>query len=337
MRRLAAISIAIAVMLLFLMVGVHPASAQTPPSTCVYSQDTGHNIHGAFWAYYYAHNGAENFGPPLTDAFLQNGLVVQVFQRAKFEFRPDYPEPYRVQLSLLGLMYGVSDPPIKSAAIPPSSNTNYRYFPATGQVISYQIKKYFDSHGGWELFGYPISDIKYEGKTFVQYFQRARLEWYPLENRVVGSPVGEMALARLANSAQFKARMPSDWCDKVAASPVSVTPTPVVLPTAIPQSTIITVQVRVRFKQTGPTGPQYVEVSVFDQNFKPLPGVALVATVHFANGDRVFPLLATDATGRATFSFDIGYQPLNSTTVVEVAAHAGAGSKTYIGRDSFSR
>lgn len=335
MRRLAAISTAIAITLLFLTVDIPPASAQTPPGTCVYSQDTGHNIHGAFWAYYYAHNGAENFGSPLTEAFLENGLVVQIFQRAKFEFRPDYPEPYRVQLSLLGLMYGVSSPPIKSAAIPPASNPNYRYFPATGQVISYQIKKYFDTHGGWELFGYPVSDIKYEGKMFVQYFQRARLEFYPLENRVVGSPVGEMALSRTANNSRLRTRMPSDWCDKVAATPASVPSAPVVLPTAIPQSTVVAVQVRVRFKQTGPTGPQYVEVSVFDQNFKPLPGIALVGTVHFANGDRVFPLLATDAAGRASFSFDIGNQPLNSTTVVEVAARAN--SQTYIGRDSFSR
>lgn len=337
MRTLATISIPIAMMLLLLTMGVHPASAQGLPGTCVYSPETGHNIHGAFWAYYYAHNGTENFGPPLTDAFLEKGLVVQLFQRAKFEFRPEYPEPYRVQLSLLGTDYGVFDRPIKSAAIPPADNPNYRYFPATGQVISYAIKRHFDSHGGWELFGYPISDIKYEGRFFVQYFQRARLEWYPLENRVVGSPVGEMALAKLPNNAQLRARVPSDWCDKVTINTGSATPAPIVLPTALPPNTTMNVQVRLRFKQTGTTGPQYVEVTVYDQNFKPLPGLALVATVHFVNGDRLFPLLPTDGAGRASFSFDVGYQALNSPTVVQVAAYTTAGLRPAIGRESFSR
>ncbi len=99
--------------------------------------------------------------------------------------------------------------------------------------------------------------------------------------------------------------------------------------------TNLNLQVRVRYRQTGPGGPQYVDVTAVDQNTKPIPGLALIATVHFASGDRVFPLLATDAAGHAAFSFEIGNQPQNSTTVVEVTATSGA--LTAVGRDSFSR
>ncbi|MBI4789554.1 MAG: hypothetical protein HY782_21195 [Chloroflexi bacterium] len=309
--------------------------AQNPSVTCVYVPEAGHNIQGPFWTFYNAHNGAENFGPPLTEAFLEKGLVVQYFQRARFEFHPEYPEPYRVQLALLGMQYGITDPPIRSSVIPRPDDQNYAYFPATGLLVPTVLKKYFDAHGGWELFGYPVSNIRYEGKYFTQYFQRARLEWYVLESRVVASPVGQITLEKTyPSNFRWLARAVNDWCsDPGSAPPVPTTPGPSIAqgPVNVP----ITVQVRVRFRQTGASGPQYVDVTAFDQNSKPVPGVGLIATVRFANGDRVFPLLATDSAGKATFSFEIGNQSLISPTVVEVKAFSGA--STAVGQDYFTR
>ena len=95
-------------------------------------------------------------------------------------------------------------------------------------------------------------------------------------------------------------------------------------------------QVYVRFKQTGLTGPQYVDVEVDDPNGKPLPGAALSAVVHFSNGsDRVFALMSSDANGKSSFQFDIGAQPAGTTTEIFVTANAG--SLTGSGRDVFMR
>jgi hypothetical protein len=47
--------------------------------------------------------------------------------------------------------------------------------------VIYAFFSFFDNNGGAELFGYPISEYGPENGTgrIVQYFQRARLEWYP--------------------------------------------------------------------------------------------------------------------------------------------------------------
>ncbi len=342
MKRLP-VSLVFVLALLASSVDLNRVSADNAPSTCAYVVETGHNIHGVFLSYYNIHNGPENFGPPITEAFLENGLVVQYFQRARFEFRPDFPEPYRVQLGLLGLQYGITDPPVQSSVIPRADDPNYAYFPATGLWVPYAVKKFFDAHGGWELFGYPVSNIRYETKYFTQYFQRARLEWYPLENRVVASPVGQVTLDKnYAADFKWRTKAAPDWCPNMNTGTSSgdgsmpaATRTIAVIPTSVPMGTSMNVQVRVRYRQTGQSGPQYVDVNVVDQNSRPIPGLALVATVHFASGDRVFPLLATDSAGHAAFSFEIGNQPQNSTTVIEVTATSGALSA--VGRDSFSR
>jgi hypothetical protein len=103
----------------------------------------------------------------------------------------------------------------------------------------------------------------------------------------------------------------------------------------VPPNTTLSLQVRVKFRQTGPTGPQYVDIAVTDQNGRPFAGAALAATVRFPNGERVFPVMSSDTLGRSSFSFDIGNQPVGSTTLVDVTAFSG--TLTATGRDSFMR
>ena len=147
--------------------------------SCAYVRETGHNIHGAFLDFYASYNGVVNFGAPITEAFRENGFIVQYFERARLEFHPENPDPYRVQLGLL-VQYefaggNVMDPPLRAAAIPPADNPNFRYFPDTGLAMSFAIKDYFERNGGVDIFGYPISLLRYENGYFVQYFQRQRL------------------------------------------------------------------------------------------------------------------------------------------------------------------
>jgi hypothetical protein len=311
--------------------------AQTPTPYCVFVNQTGHNIHGAFLVFYRAHNGAENFGNPLTEALREGGKIVQYFERARLEFLPENPERYRVQVGLLGEQYGVTDPPIKSQAIPPANNPNFLYFPESGQMVSFAIKEYFVKSGGTEILGYPISGLRFESGKFVQYFQRQRLVWDPMisgANKVLPSPVGQLALDK-TYPADFKprARTQSDWCSAPMPGIVA-TPVPAAIPTPSGSNATLNLQVSVRFRQTGRTGPQYVDVIVEDQNGRRLRDVASYAVVYLANGERYFPLLPTNASGTATFGFEIGNQPPNCSVTVEVKGFSGALSAT--GRDTFT-
>lgn len=305
--------------------------------SCVFISETAHNIHGAFLVFYRAHNGTENFGSPLTEAFLENGRIVQYFERARFEYFPEEPDPYRVHLGLLGDQYGITDPPIRSQAIPPANNPNFRYFPDSGQMISFAIKEYFDKSGGSEVLGYPISGLRFETGRFVQYFQRQRVAWDPAvsgANKVRPSPVGQLVLDRkYPADLKWRARTANDWCGSTPTGPVP-TPQPFAVPTVTGNNTTLSLQVRVRFRQTGLTGPQYVDITVEDQNGKRMPKVALSATILAAKGERYFPLLPTNNSGTSAFSFEIGNQPPNSIVTVEVSAVSG--TWTASGRDSFA-
>ncbi len=66
-----------------------------------------------------------------------------------------------------------------------ADTTAKRWFDATGHTLGGPFKRYWDSHGGLEQFGYPITEEYMEvsatdGKTYVtQYFERARFELHP--------------------------------------------------------------------------------------------------------------------------------------------------------------
>ena len=76
-----------------------PAS---PRSAFAYMPATGHNIGLAIKRFYDAHGGLATFGLPLTELIELDGIQVQYFERARFEYRPELPAPHDVSLTLLG-------------------------------------------------------------------------------------------------------------------------------------------------------------------------------------------------------------------------------------------
>jgi len=81
-------------------------------STHVYFEPTGHSLGGSFLAYWNRYGGLPIFGYPLSEEFQerndQNGQVytVQYFERARFEYHPEYAgSPNEVLLGLLGHWY----------------------------------------------------------------------------------------------------------------------------------------------------------------------------------------------------------------------------------------
>lgn len=308
---------------------------------CLHFAETGHNVHGAFLAFYLSHNGTANLGLPLTEAFWEKGHVVQYFQLGRLELHPENPEPYRVLLGLLGEQFNMMDPPIDPRAIPPAGNPNFRYFPETGQVISFAIKEYFDKNGGVDVFGFPLTGLRFEAGSFVQYFQRQRLVWDPADNsanKVRPSSVGQIVLDKLY-AADFKPRvkMPSDWCDRVAnagSTPTIAPYTPFDPQNQLNRITALQIQAHVQTRDTARTGPQFVSVTVDDQTGKRVPNAALYAIVRSQTGERFFPLLATDGQGKSSFSFEIGCQYPNMMVSIEVFGFWGAVQG--VGRDYFT-
>jgi hypothetical protein len=76
----------------------------------------------------------------------------------------------------------------------PSYGPDRRYFEETGFEVSGPFLTFFDTNGGLEIFGYPISAAyNYEG-VMVQYFQKARMEWHvvgPYANSVILGDLGQ--------------------------------------------------------------------------------------------------------------------------------------------------
>ncbi|HEX6607168.1 MAG TPA: hypothetical protein VF276_09670, partial [Chloroflexia bacterium] len=170
-----------------------------------YFPPTGHTVSGRFLAYWDQHGGLAQQGYPLSEPMQEvsdtNGqpYMVQYFERAVFEWHPENAAPYDVLLSLVGTFeyqkrYGTAGAPNQHA-----STDNARFFPETKHYVGGKFRAYWESHGGLDQQGYPISDefterSPLDGKVYtVQYFQRAVFELHP-EN--AGSPY-EVLLSQL--------------------------------------------------------------------------------------------------------------------------------------------
>ncbi|MFN8515834.1 MAG: glycosyl hydrolase family 18 protein [Chloroflexia bacterium] len=181
-----------------------PATRVPPvPNTATqyYFPETGQVVAGVFLKYWQQYGGLAQFGLPRTREFEERSpydnklYKVQYFERARFEYHPEYAgTPYEVLLGLLGRDFHQIDPP----AAPKEGQS---YFAQTGHNLGGAFREYWLSHGGLFVSGLPISEEFTEvspddGKTYtVQYFERARYEFHP-ENK--GTPY-EVLLGLLGN------------------------------------------------------------------------------------------------------------------------------------------
>ncbi|MCX2727177.1 terpene cyclase/mutase family protein [Thermomicrobium sp. 4228-Ro] len=72
-------------------------------SDCVYFPETQHNLCAGFRAYWERFGGLAVFGYPLSEEFVEDGMAVQYFERARFEWHPGaWPDRFDVLLTRLG-------------------------------------------------------------------------------------------------------------------------------------------------------------------------------------------------------------------------------------------
>jgi hypothetical protein len=72
---------------------------------CLQIYETRQSICYAFRDFFLEYGGISQFGYPISGIELYNGRLVQYFQRARFEWRPELPSGQRVALADLGRLY----------------------------------------------------------------------------------------------------------------------------------------------------------------------------------------------------------------------------------------
>jgi hypothetical protein len=164
---------------------------------------TGHSLSGRFLAYYESHGlelGDPGFSPreslalfgyPVSEPFMEVNpdtgevLEVQYFERARMEYHPDNPDPYKVLLGRLGSLTLLGqgrayEPPPEA---PPGPDCN-RYV-ETGYHLCPPFRAFWEGNGGLPVFGFPITQARDElnptdGQRYLtQWFERERMEHHP--------------------------------------------------------------------------------------------------------------------------------------------------------------
>lgn len=212
MRRL---PLAIALLLLLSLLPAPAAAAPAPASAAqaaaggafAFFPETGHNVGMQLKRFFDANGGVAAFGLPLTELIVgADGLQVQYFERARFEFRPDAAPDARVSVTRAGalLTAGRTEPAFQWLAASPAPDR--AFFPESGHTLGGAFAWFWQTRGGLAAFGYPISEEFHEydpasgQERLVQYFERARFAYYPehigTPDEVVLSPLGRALLER---------------------------------------------------------------------------------------------------------------------------------------------
>ncbi len=100
--------------------------------------DNGISVCFTFLDFYNKYGGYNQFGNPISPFEVQNDLIVQYFERARFEWQPNKPEGQRVVITELGRLYFLQlgedpatlnpAPPLDNTIIPSVQNLQVRAF-----------------------------------------------------------------------------------------------------------------------------------------------------------------------------------------------------------------
>lgn len=187
------------------------------PAASQYFSPTGKSVQGTFLSTFNRY-GLERIGYPLSDERVENGRVVQYFERVRMESHPDKAAT-PVLFTRLGaeMTQGV-----QFTKVAPFKSTRTRaYFPATGHSLGGGFYTYWQQNGGVALFGLPLSEEYKENGLTVQWFERARFEYHP-ELAGTGKAIQLTHLGSVAYGSQSNRTAPS----APVASPASYQPAP---------------------------------------------------------------------------------------------------------------
>jgi len=162
--------------LVLVLLTFRPGQAQQESAT--YFPETGHYVNEPFLSLLQAEGGMHLWGPPITEAFEENGLVVQYFERSRMECAEEAQGPCDPRLSPLGELLGHRTPRVSPVPETLIRDDLCRYFPETGHNVCFSFLTFYLENGGPEILGPPISELIVEPSVILQYFRHARLEWH---------------------------------------------------------------------------------------------------------------------------------------------------------------
>lgn len=296
--------------ILFLLLGSfapgHASVFAQQDDTSQYFADTGHNVVGDFWVFYRNFPNAQFvIGSPITEQYVDaaSGHLIQYFQRARIEYRAELPEGQRVVLSPLGeYVFARSG---ESPSLDLFTSIGCRYYPdedtTTGFSVCYAFLEFFDKYGGEAVFGHPKSPFVFYNGRIVQYFERARFEWYPEYpegQRVVLSELGRI------------------YFDMVPEDSTRLQP---VKPDNFP-GRVLTLYARV-FTWKAVTrldDQQIIYVVVQDQTLAPVAGATAIVKIVWPNGGTQSVALDTNEHGIIALPIQVQQQPHGSLVTIEV-------------------
>src|SRR6266540_4253405 len=159
------------------------SAASLPLVQNLFFSETNHHLsdRAGFLNYWRENGDVLLFGYPISEEIVENGRVVQYFERARLEYHPEnLGKDGQIQLSLLGREL-TADRSFPDAT--PDLGT--QYFPETKHTLSGKFLRFWLKRGGLAVFGFPISEpfdeiSPSDGLTrTTQYFERARFEYHP--------------------------------------------------------------------------------------------------------------------------------------------------------------
>ena len=265
-----------------------------------YFPETGHNVQGDFLNFYNAAaDSTMLYGYPITEQFTQkDGLLVQYFQRARFEYHPGLPPGGRVVLTDIGAQLY-----LPATQLNISSPFACQLYAETDISVCFAFLDFYKRYGGPLQFGYPISPFEYHGGLIVQYFQRARLEWQP------SNPEGERVILTDLGSLYF---------DKLGEDPARKDPVQPLNASA--RELITSVQVRAFVWKAVTLGSdrQTMFIIAYDQSGRPLENSSCTAAVHWPNDPAQAIGAATNSSGIATIQLQFSGKQTGSLVPIDI-------------------
>lgn len=294
---------------------VIPGSVAGQGSSSVYVPETGHWIWGEFLSMY---NSVSDpllyFGYPITDDFVDpvTDEHVQYYQKARFDL-VDTSAGTRVTLAPLGRL--LHEDGAKLADIAEDGPTCRRF--DTGYSVCYTFLQFYDANNGAVYFGDPVSALEVIEGRYIQYFEYARMEWWPERTsgeRVVLTDLGKVYFDKVvANPELLKSNGSSNIAGQLLNPLVRV----------FTQKALI-----------GVGEQQTVYIVVQDQYLNAIPQAQVGVTVSQPDGTSEFyRLTETNEYGVSQFSFVVTDLPIQS--VVSLKAEVTVRGETANGSGWF--
>jgi hypothetical protein len=241
------------------------------------------------------------FGAPITEQFtdIPSGRVIQYFQRARFEYYPENPANQRVKLSAVGQhVFQHSKLEGKLDIFTPIGCRSYA---DTGFSLCYAFLEFFDENGGESIFGKPVSPFVFYNGRIVQYFERARFDWFP-EN-----PDGQKVVMAELGRIYFDI-VPED---ANRLQPVRAENTPGNVRALFPKAFVWKAV-------TALDDSQAVYVVVQDQTFNPVTGATTIVTITWPQGGTQSMAQTTNTLGVVAVPLQVRGQPHGSVVLIDV-------------------